>query len=137
MESCTVRRVTIPMDFEMVEPAETRPTLLLVTGNADLRAVAARVLAREGYHVVIAAHSGHALLACLSGRIDIMVAELALEDMTGPALAETLRRHQPALRAVYLGDAGTSPAEGVIVRPFTRDDLVLQLDGVGVATSAS
>lgn len=126
------------MNFDVVEPAETRPTLLLVTGDADLRAAAARVLAREGYHVLTAAHSGHALLACLTCRIDIMVAELALEDTTGPALAATLRRHQPALRTVYLGDAGTPPAEGVIVRPFTRDDLVLQLDGVGVAvTSAS
>jgi hypothetical protein len=42
------------------------------------------------------------------------------------------------LRAVYLGESGTAPAEGVLVRPFTRDDLVSRLDGVGVAvTSAS
>jgi DNA-binding NtrC family response regulator len=126
------------MNFDVVEPAETRSTLLFVTGDADLRAVAARVLGREGYNVLTAAHSGHALLACLTGRIDILVAEVALEDTTGPALAATLQRHQPGLRAVYLADAGTAPAEGVIVRPFTRDDLVLQLESAGMpVTSAS
>jgi DNA-binding response OmpR family regulator len=131
METCTVRRLTIPMDFHAVEPVETRPTLLLVTGDADLRAVTARVLTREGYHVVTAAHSGHAVLASLTGRIDILVSELELDDTSGPALAATLRRHHPRLRVVYFADAGTPAADGVIVRPFTRDDLVLELDAVG------
>jgi CheY-like chemotaxis protein len=121
------------MNFDAARPADTRPTLLLVTNDANLRAVAARVLPPEGYDVVTAAHSGHALLACLSGQIDVMVVEMALEDTTGPELAATLRRHQPALRAVYLGESGTAPAEGVLVRPFTRDDLVSRLDGVGAA----
>ena len=120
------------------EPADTRQTLLLVTGDADLRAVTARVLTAEGYHVIAAAHSGHALLACLTGRIDILISELELEEASGRTLADTLRRHQPRLRVVYFADAGTPAAEGVIVRPFTRDDLIVELDAVRApATLAS
>jgi CheY-like chemotaxis protein len=126
------------MDFHADELIETRPTLLLVTGDADLRAVTARVLTREGYHVIAAAHSGHAVLAGLTGRIDILVSELELDETSGPALAATLLLHHPSLRAVYFANAGTPAADGVIVRPFTRDDLVLELDAVGApATLAS
>jgi len=136
MEICTVRRVTIPMRTEL---AETRPTtLLIVTGDADLRAVTARVLRAEGYDVVTAAHSGHALLACLTRPIDILITELALEEASGQNLAATLRRHQPYLRTVYFADAGTPAADGVIVRPFTRDDLLVELHVAGApATLAS
>lgn len=118
--------------------AERCPTLLLVTGDADLRAVTARVLTREGYHVITAAHSGHALLASLAGRIDLLVSELELDETSGPTLAMMLRRHHPRLRTVYFADAGAPAADGVIVRPFTRDDLVLELDAVRApATLAS
>jgi CheY-like chemotaxis protein len=134
METLAVRRVCIPMDgigpFEP-RPAETR-SVLLVTGDADLRAVGARVLGREGYHVVTAAHSGHAQLACrtASRPFDILITELSLDEMSGPALTETLRQAQPALRAVYLADAGAPAGDGVIVRPFTRDDLLMEIDTV-------
>jgi DNA-binding response OmpR family regulator len=117
---------------------KTCPTLLLVTGDADLRAVTSRVLTREGYNVITAAHSGHALLASLAGRIDFLVSELELDETSGPTLAMMLRRHHPRLRAVYFADAGEPAADGVIVRPFTRDDLVLELDAVRApATLAS
>ena len=135
METHTVRRITIPMmNADTVEPGRT---LLLVTGDADLRAVVSRVLAREGYTVLEAAHSGHALLAGLTSRIDILISELELDETSGPALAATLRQHHPALRAVFFGDAGTTAADGIIVRPFTRDDLILMLHAGALATSAS
>lgn len=130
MEPFAVRRVHIPVDG--IDPAAMAPapqqTVLLVTGDNDLRVVAARALARDGYRVVTAAHSGHALLACFtSGRIDLVAAELSMEEMSGPALTERLRRHHPELGAVYFAEAGTAECEGVLVRPFTRDELLLQL----------
>jgi len=128
------RRVTIPMNGDAIERT---PTVLLVTGDADLRAVIARVLTRVGYHVIPAAHSGHALLAGRTGRIDFLISELELDETSGSRLAATLRQHHPGVRAVYLADAGTPAADGVLVRPFTRDALVLMLDAGALATSAS
>jgi CheY-like chemotaxis protein len=106
-------------------------TVLLVTEDSDLRAVVARVLTREGYRVVTAPHSGHALLAGLtSGPIDILAAELSMPEMSGPALADRLRRLHPELQTLYFTHAGTTECEGVLVRPFTRDDLLGRLQAL-------
>jgi DNA-binding response OmpR family regulator len=110
--------------------------VLFVNADADLRAVVTRVLQREGFRVQAAAHSGHALLMCRTMTFDAVVSELCGPDISGPSLVEQMRRHQPAIAAVYLGTPG-SP-EGVdhlLVRPFTKDDLVERIELVlsGVA----
>jgi CheY-like chemotaxis protein len=99
-----------------------------VTGDMNLLEAAARALGREGYRVLTAAHAGHAILACLrGGRVDVAVMELSMADLSGPALAERLRRHCPKMRAVFFAQAGTPECEGVLVRPFTRDDLLAEV----------
>jgi two-component system, cell cycle sensor histidine kinase and response regulator CckA len=106
-----------------------QPQVLFVSDDADLRAVATRVLEREGYRIQAASHSGHALLAARESRFDVLVAELSTPDMSGPALAERLRRDNPALQAVFMANPGTPEGlENVVVRPFTRDDLVARIE---------
>ena len=103
--------------------------VLFVNADADLRAVVSRVLEDEGFRVQAAAHSGHALLLCRTHAFDVVISELSGPDMSGPSLVEQLRRHNPSLSPIYLGNPG-SP-EGVdhlLVRPFTRDDLVERLE---------
>jgi DNA-binding response OmpR family regulator len=112
--------------------------VLFVNADADLRAVVSRVLQREGFRVQTAAHSGHALLLCRTMTFDVVVSELCGPDVSGPSLVEQLRRHHPAMSSVYLGSPG-SP-EGVdhlLVRPFTRDDLIerIELALAGVAAA--
>ena len=112
-DSCVAGRPTIGVE------------LLLVTPDDDLRSVGERVLAREGYKVRVAAHSGHAVLAAMTERVDVLVTELCAPDMSGPALAELLRRRHPRVRVVYMANPGTPEGlEHVVVRPFTRDDLL-------------
>jgi CheY-like chemotaxis protein len=115
--------------------------VLIVSADLDIREAAARVAVREGYRAVTASHAGHAILACLRERIDVLAAELSMEEMSGPALAGKLRRHNPELGTVYFGNAGTRECDGVLVRPFTSDDLVRALvaaraDGVCSPTSS-
>jgi DNA-binding response OmpR family regulator len=119
-----------------IRTAEHGRRILFVNADADLRAVVTRVLQREGFRVDGAPHSGHALLLCRTMSFDIVVSELCGPDISGPALVEQIRRHQPAIQAIYLGTPG-SP-EGVdhlLVRPFTRDDLIerIELTLAGVA----
>jgi CheY-like chemotaxis protein len=112
-------------------------TVLLVTGDADLRAAAARAIDAAGYRVVTAAHSGHAVLASLTkGPIDLLATELAMDDISGPALADRLRRNHPGLQNVYFGKAGTPECEGVLVRPFTRDHLLAEIDMAATCAQA-
>ena len=99
--------------------------VLFVSADADLRVVVTRVLEHEGLRVQAVSHSGHALLLCRTADFDVLVAELCGPDLSGPALAEQIRRHCPKVAAVYLSNPGTSDGiANVIVRPFTRDDLV-------------
>lgn len=102
--------------------------VLFVSADANLREVVTRVLEREAYRVRAVPHSGHALLACRSENFDVLVAELSGPDMSGPMLTDQLRRHCPRLAAVYLAQPGTPEGlDHVLVRPFTRDDLVARL----------
>jgi|SRR5687767_3436972 len=111
--------------------------VLIVTADRDFREVATRVLRREGYTVLTAAHAGHAVLQSLRTRVDIAAIELSMEDVSGPALAERLRRHHPDLQTIYLAKAGTPECEGLLVRPFTRDDLLAELALAGCRPTTS
>jgi DNA-binding response OmpR family regulator len=103
--------------------------VLFVNADADLRAVVTRVLEREHYRVSAVAHSGHALLLCRTMEFDVLVAELCGPDMSGPALSEQLRRHCPHVATVFLGNPGTPDGvDSLLVRPFTKDDLIERLD---------
>ncbi len=137
MQLETVRRIAIPVANRTMADATAAPVVLVVTPDANLREVSSRVLSREGYHVLTAAHAGHAVLACLqAGHVDMLAVELSMEDVSGPALAERLRRHCPDLRAVYFAKSGTPECDGVIVRPFTRDDLLRVLPGLKLSVGA-
>jgi CheY-like chemotaxis protein len=99
--------------------------VLLVTDDGDLRTAAARTPSSEGCSIVTAAHAGHALLACLAGLpVDVLVTELAMDDMSGPQLAGRMRRLRPDLPVVYLAPAGAPASDSVLARPFTREDLL-------------
>jgi CheY-like chemotaxis protein len=103
-------------------------TVLFVSPDADLRAVASRVLTMAGCQVTTAAHAGHASLACL-GRdaFDVLVIEDQMADGTGAELAGRLRRYCPAIQVVRMCEAQpdlTSSGDLAVVRPFTAHDLI-------------
>lgn len=132
MDVCAIRRVSIDLDEAWAEPDDRdNVRVLLVTPDGELRAVLRRVLERRGYAVADAAHSGHALLACMTNRrIDVALVECLLEDISGPELAAKLRRHQPALRAAFLADPGMPAVADQIVRPFDADILFDAIDAL-------
>ncbi len=103
--------------------------VLFVNADADLRAVVSRVLEGDRFHVTAVAHSGHALLLCRTQQFDLAIVELSGPDVSGPSLMDSLRRHQPEMSSIYLGNPGSPDGvDHLLVRPFTKDDLVEQIE---------
>lgn len=111
-------------------------TVLLVDDDDAVRKVTARYLAQLGYSVIEAADGRQALL--LTGpesRIDLVLSDIALPGMRGPALLSELRARCPSLGAVLMtGFAPEAlhpedwpPDTGFLAKPFTLQDLRLCL----------
>ena len=101
-------------------------SVLFVSHDADLRAVASRVLMGAGCRVRVAAHSGHASLACIASKFDVLVVDREMADGSSEAVADRFRLQYPEGNIVWVGDSKTA---GTIVdlevaRPFDAYDLI-------------
>jgi DNA-binding response OmpR family regulator len=105
--------------------------VLFLHPDADLRAVVARLLEREGYRVHTGAHAGHALLLCRTTEFDLVVTELSAPDWSGPDIVEGLRRHCPGVSTVYVANQPCCEhSDSVLVRPFTGDELIQRIQSI-------
>jgi PAS domain S-box-containing protein len=105
-------------------------TVLLVEDQEAVRALAARVLAARGYRVLEAEDGADALRLARKhqGEIDLVVTDVVMPGMGGPALVERLRRTQPGVPALFISgytddpltpEAIASPANGFLQKPFS------------------
>src|SRR5579871_1409688 len=79
-------------------------TILLVEDQAAIRLLAEDVLAEAG-HRVLAATNGRAaleLLAATNPQIDLLITDVVMPEMSGPALAEHLTRTRPEITVLYI-----------------------------------
>src|SRR5258708_7890424 len=92
-------------------------TVLFVSPNADLRAVASRVLAKAGCKVTAAGPAGHASLARREGAaFDVLVVEGQMADGLSETIANRVRRHDPDVQVGTVCDARpAATAEGMSV----------------------
>lgn len=108
-------------------------TILLVDDEEAVRRVTSRTLSRRGY-TVLEASSPHAALACADGHVtvDLLLTDVVMPEMSGPALALALRAQQPALKVLfmsgYVDDAmATAGVEQIphalLVKPFSAREL--------------
>ncbi len=92
-------------------PENTRgtETVLLVEDDPTVRAGASEVLARHGY-TVVAAQSPEEALSRASDtglRLDLVITDVVMPGMDGPALVGRLRELRPGLKAIFMsGYAG-------------------------------
>jgi len=95
----------------IVGGTERRSLIILVDDDSDVRAVGAAMLAEAGYRVIEAA-SGRAALECLeqdAGGIALMIADIAMPEMSGVELARAARVSRPDLPILFVtGFAGAA-----------------------------
>ncbi|MFO1045697.1 MAG: PAS domain S-box protein [Planctomycetaceae bacterium] len=88
-------------------PAQPSPnvyeTVLVVEDEEAVRKIAVRTLKSQGYHV-LEAESGKQAMQVVTrhaGRIDILVTDVVMPEMSGRQLAELLRARLPDLKVLY------------------------------------
>ena len=109
-------------------------TVLVVEDEHGVRTLIRGILERAGYHVLEAANAAKALdLFGLPGpRIDMVIADVVMPQMSGPEMARILGQSDPSLKVLFIsGHLGeTRESQGLIanaellLKPFTPDALV-------------
>ncbi|AMV23358.1 Blue-light-activated protein [Gemmata sp. SH-PL17] len=109
----------------------SRPTgaVLLVENESETRELARLVLDGQGYRVLEAAGGADALRIAQehAGPIELLITDVGLQEMSGPALADVLRGRHPAIKVLYVAGPADDPAArrnaigagATLQKPFT------------------
>jgi PAS domain S-box-containing protein len=125
----------VEREAESLEPASVAPdpvsgseTVLLVEDNESVRTLARRILENEGYEVIEAHNAAQALLSGgrHEGRIDLLLTDLVMPEISGRELAEKMSGLRPEARVLFVSGLESGPwsaGAGFLQKPFTPDSL--------------
>jgi CheY-like chemotaxis protein len=89
--------------------------ILVIDDEADIRALLAQVLEREGHEVTTAGDGSEALEAVNSGKHDIAMVDLFMPEIDGLELIPKLCERDPDIRIIAMsGGAATGQAGGLL-----------------------
>lgn len=125
-------------------------TILVVDDEEALRTVVGDLLTNLGYHVLSTSNGEDALALAAEypGKIDLLLTDVMMEPISGPALAEALSRTRPEMKVVFISgyptatlapDGNLKPGTVLVYKPFTMKILsaklreVLESSGAGLA----
>ena len=112
--------------------------VLVVEDEAALREVTQRILARNGYEVLVASNGYEAINLATTGtqRLDVLLTDVVMPGMQGKEVAERVRRLRPEVRVLYmsgythglLGVQGVlEPGVHLLEKPFSETSLLAKL----------
>jgi CheY-like chemotaxis protein len=116
----------------VAKPVFSGETVLVVEDAEPLRRLICEALSASGCNVLSAADGQEALrLVCSEGSVDLLLTDVIMPGMNGPALAKQVRSLRPRTRILYMtGYSGEfiradmlTPGVSVIQKPFTTADL--------------
>jgi two-component system cell cycle sensor histidine kinase/response regulator CckA len=123
-------------------------TILVVDDEDSLRSVIVDLLQQLGYQILSAA-SGHdalQLAAEYPDKIDLLLTDVVMDPLAGPALAEKLVQSRPEMKVIFISgyanaslapDGVLKPGTVLVNKPFTMKILSAKLREVlGTAATA-
>jgi CheY-like chemotaxis protein len=137
--------VYLPRVDEEIEPGQTPPpppavrtpaTILLVEDEVSLRDIARELLEASGYSVITAANGAEALAVAaerVAGPIDLLLTDVVMPGMSGPALARRIRALWPDVNVLYMSGYSheavekqglLEPGTRLLAKPFSLSTLV-------------
>jgi PAS domain S-box-containing protein len=119
-------------------------TILLVEDEPQVRRLTAKILAERGYRILEAAAGPEALeiVASFDDPIHLLLTDVVMPGMPGPALARQMVERRPAIRVLFmsgyndvaaasLSDPGSALADAPLLqKPFEARDLLLAVRNV-------
>lgn len=113
-------------------------TVLVAEDEESVRRLVIEALKRKGYDVLPAADGSEALsiAECYEGPIDVLVTDIVMPKMRGPALASRLRRSRPDVKVLFMSgysgsrdteEALTTADSAFLSKPFTPSQLVARV----------
>jgi len=115
--------------------AEGKATILVVDDDRSVLGIVEQALRMAGYSGLVADSGRSAIEAYQNAgeTIHLLLTDVIMPDLTGPVVAERLRRHQPDLQVLFISgfhDADlvqrfvTSKGFTLLPKPFTIDALL-------------
>ena len=130
----------VKAEATILEPEEKLPihggpeTILLVEDDAPLRELIREMLEELGYAVLDSGRPSDAIRTAQQheGSIALLVTDVLMPEVNGPALAKTLRALRPAMKVLFtsgytdnsiVGQCELEAGCRLLEKPFTRDGL--------------
>ncbi|HEY2015478.1 MAG TPA: response regulator, partial [Bryobacteraceae bacterium] len=139
-----------------ISPADSRPvlsrgheTILLSEDEEGIRKLVHRLLARQGYNVLVAETPDRAIEVArqYNGTIDLLLTDIVMPRMSGFDLAKALRETRPQMKVLYMSGYTDNQVNHTwvlssetpfIQKPFSAADLLQRLrDAFGTSAAAS
>lgn len=129
----------------MVNTHMSMSRILIVDDEQDIRDIARLLLESAGYMVLCAEDGRTALKLIEDERVDLVVTDMLMPEMDGVELINELRRRRPNQRIMAISGGGRAPkesylqiahlcgAQGVLAKPFNRDQLLKAVFECGVS----
>jgi DNA-binding NtrC family response regulator len=117
------------------ETERGRGTILLVEDDDTVRELSEEILREQGYQVLTAATGQEALTLTAEhkGTIDLLLTDVVMPGMSGPALAQELTRRSPQIRILFMSGYPDKEIDrhtldtldiDLLTKPFHMDELV-------------
>ena len=118
-----------PQNHASADDAATPATILVVEDQPQLGDLMTKILEGAGHQVLAAPDGATALKLADRRHLDLVITDVAMPQMSGPQLVESLRLARPDLPAIYTsGYTGDSlPVDNLsrfLPKPFSIDQLI-------------
>ncbi|MCK5146598.1 response regulator [bacterium] len=126
---------------ELMQLPEGKETILLVEDEEAVRSLTARILKRQGYTVMQASEGRSALhmAEAYQGKIDMLLTDMIMPQMNGPALAKQMAIIRSETKILYMTGHVDSMIQrhgldkddiNFLQKPFTLESLNLKIRGL-------
>lgn len=111
--------------------------ILVVDDEPQIMQLCVKILSRAGHEVEGVTRGEDALLKLAAGPVDLLVVDYKMPGLSGFEVIRRARNFQPAMRVIMITGHGTREVvgealggglNGVLVKPFTPDELIQTID---------